>query len=54
MLDFGFGEYTFKYKDYQAHGIVAIRVRYRKIVNWREYEIPSNLSWGQFIGENMF
>jgi hypothetical protein len=50
----GFGEYTFKYKDYQAHGIVAIKVGHRKIANWREYEIPSNLSWGQFIGENMF
>jgi ketosteroid isomerase-like protein len=50
----GFGEYTFKYKDYQAHGTVAIKVRHRKIANWREYEIPSNLSWGRFVGENMF
>ena len=50
----GFGEYTFKYKDFQAHGIVAIKVRHRKIANWREYEIPSNLSWGRFVGENMF
>jgi ketosteroid isomerase-like protein len=50
----GFGEYTFKYKDYQAHGIVAVKVRDRKISNWREYEIQSNMSWQQFIGENMF
>jgi ketosteroid isomerase-like protein len=50
----GFGEYTFNYKDYQAHGIVAVKVRDRKISNWREYEIQSNMSWQQFIGGNMF
>jgi hypothetical protein len=50
----GFGEYTFRYKDYQAHGIVAARVRHRKIGNWREYEVPSKLSWQPFVGANNF
>jgi hypothetical protein len=50
----GFGEYTFKYKEYQAHGVVTVKVRDGKISNWREYEVESSLSWESFIGENRF
>lgn len=50
----GFGEYTFKYKEYQAHGVVAVKVVDRKISNWREYEVESSLSWEAFVGENNF
>jgi hypothetical protein len=50
----GFAEYTFSHKGYQAHGVVAIKVRDRKISNWRECELPSNSSWKAFVGKNDF
>lgn len=50
----GFGEYTFRYKKYQAHGVVVARMRNGKIRNWREYEIPSKLDWDGFVGSNRF
>jgi hypothetical protein len=50
----GFGEYTFKYKEYQAHGVVTIKVQNGMISNWREYEVQSSASWETFIGENKF
>jgi ketosteroid isomerase-like protein len=52
--EIGFGEYTFRYKDYQAHGIVIVRTRNGEIRNWREYEIPSKLTFEQFVGANAF
>lgn len=50
----GFAEYTFSYKGYQAHGVVAIKLRGGKISHWREYEMQSDLSWQSFIGKNDF
>jgi ketosteroid isomerase-like protein len=50
----GFGEYTFAYKDYQAHGVVTVKASERKISNWRERETQSDLSWQQFVGKNAF
>jgi hypothetical protein len=50
----GFGEYTFRYGKYQAHGVAVIRIRSGKIQNWREYEVASHLDWDHFVGENDF
>ena len=50
----GFGEYTFQYKEYQAHGVVVVKLQRGKISNWREYEQSSNLNWEEFVGENKF
>jgi hypothetical protein len=50
----GFGEYTFRYKDYQGHGIVIVRTSSGKISNWREYEMQSDLTWEAFVGANSF
>ncbi|MFY9528241.1 MAG: nuclear transport factor 2 family protein [Candidatus Acidiferrales bacterium] len=50
----GFGEYTFRYGKYQAHGVVVIRIRESKIQNWRAYEVSSRLDWDHFVGENSF
>jgi ketosteroid isomerase-like protein len=52
--EIGFGEYTFRYKGYQAHGIVIVRTRNGEIRNWREYDIPSKLTFEQFVGANAF
>jgi len=50
----GFGEYTFRYKNYQGHGIVIVRTFSGKVSNWREYEMQSELTWEAFIGANRF
>jgi hypothetical protein len=52
--DIGFGEYTFRYKGYQAHGIVIVRTRNGEIRNWRECETPSQMTFEQFAGANDF
>jgi hypothetical protein len=49
----GVGEYTFQYQI-QTHGIVIVKISNGLILNWREYEVESKLSWDQFIGENKF
>jgi hypothetical protein len=49
----GVGEYTFKYRI-QTHGLVIVKMSNGLILNWREYEVESPLSWGQFVDENRF
>jgi len=49
----GVGEYSFRYQI-QTHGMVIVRMQDGLIRNWREYEVESNLTWEQFIGENRF
>lgn len=49
----GVGEYTFRYQI-QTHGLVIVKVSDGLIRNWREYEVESNVPWGQFIGDNKF
>ena len=50
----GFGEYTLRYRGYQAHGVAEVRIRNAEIRNWREYEIASKLSYDQFVAGNVF
>lgn len=52
--EIGFGEYTFRYRSYQAHGIVVVRTRNGEIRNWREYEIASQFNFERFVGDNFF
>src|ERR1700730_6072090 len=49
----GVGEYTFQYRK-QTHGLVIVRISNGLILNWREYEVESNVPWNQFIGDNRF
>lgn len=49
----GVGEYTFRYRE-QTHGLVIVKILNGLISNWREYEVASELSWEQFIGDNRF
>jgi hypothetical protein len=49
----GFGEYTFAMNN-QYHGIVIIKFENQKIVNWREYQYESHLSWDVFAKESKF
>ena len=49
----GVGDYTFLYEK-QTHGLVIVRISNGLIRNWREYEVESNLSWEQFVGDNRF
>jgi ketosteroid isomerase-like protein len=50
----GFGEYTFGYADYRAHGVTVIRLRQGRIARWREYEVASAASWAEFTQSNPF
>jgi SnoaL-like domain len=49
----GFGEYTFQMND-RYHGIVIVKIRDRKISNWREYQYKTHLEWKQFVEKNDF
>jgi hypothetical protein len=49
----GFGEYTFAMNS-QYHGIVIMKFENQKIVNWREYQYKSHLSWDVFAKESKF
>ena len=49
----GVGEYTFQY-HIQTHGLVIVRISKGLILNWREYEVESALSWQQFVIDNPF
>jgi ketosteroid isomerase-like protein len=49
----GAGEYTFKYRA-QTHGLVIVKLTNGLILNWREYEVESNMPWDQFVEENRF
>lgn len=49
----GAGEYTFRYRK-QTHGVVMVKISNGLIVNWREYEVESELPWDQFVGDNRF
>jgi hypothetical protein len=49
----GSGEYTFRYRK-QTHGLVIVKISNGLIVNWREYEVESELPWDQFVGDNRF
>lgn len=49
----GVGEYTFRYRE-QTHGLFIVKILNGLISNWREYEVASELSWEQFIGDNRF
>jgi hypothetical protein len=48
------GEYTFAYSGYQAHGVTVIQLRQGRIARWREYEVASAATWGQFTRANPF
>jgi hypothetical protein len=50
----GFGEYTFGYAGYQAHGVTIIQLRRGRIAQWREYEVASPASWAAFTRANPF
>jgi hypothetical protein len=50
----GFGEYTFRYGDYQTHGIAIVQVSDHQISHWREYQYRSNLKWKRFTEQNQF
>jgi hypothetical protein len=50
----GFGEYTFGYAGYQAHGVTVIQLRQGRIARWREYEVSSAASWSEFTRSNPF
>jgi uncharacterized protein (TIGR02246 family) len=50
----GFGEYTFAYAGYQAHGVTVIQLRQGRIAHWREYEVASGDTWAQFTRANPF
>lgn len=49
----GSGEYTFQ-MDQRYHGMVIVRLKDGLIATWREYQYPSSLSWGEFVGESAF
>jgi hypothetical protein len=49
----GVGEFTFKYQI-QTHGLVIVRMSNGLILNWREYEIESPLTWERFVADNRF
>jgi hypothetical protein len=49
----GVGEYTFTYRM-QTHGLVIVKMSRGLVLNWREYEVESNLPWDQWVGENRF
>ncbi len=49
----GFGEYTFQMNG-KYHGIAVIKIRDKKISNWREYQYKSELDWREFTGKNDF
>jgi hypothetical protein len=50
----GFGEYTFGYAGYQAHGVTVVQLRQGRIARWREYELASPASWAEFTRANSF
>jgi ketosteroid isomerase-like protein len=50
----GFGEYTFGYAGYQAHGVTVIQLRHGRIARWREYELASAVTWAEFTRANPF
>lgn len=50
----GFGEYTFRYEDYQTHGVAIVKVSNGRISNWREYQYKSDLEWERFVGKSKF
>jgi hypothetical protein len=49
----GVGEYTFTYRK-QTHGLVIVKMSGGLVLNWREYEVESDLPWDQWVGENRF
>jgi ketosteroid isomerase-like protein len=49
----GFGEYTFQ-MNRRYHGIVVVKIRDRRISNWREYQYESKLDWNDFVAKNPF
>jgi len=49
----GAGEYSFQYEK-ETHGLVIVKISDGLILNWREYDVESNLPWDQFIGDNRF
>jgi hypothetical protein len=49
----GAAEFTLQY-HLQTHGVVIVKLSRGLIKNWREYTIPSSLSWPAFVGVNAF
>lgn len=51
----GFGEYSFALPDegFQVHGVAVIAVRGGLIASWREYQVPSALSFDAFAGDSL-
>lgn len=45
----GFGEYTFRYGDYQGHGVAMIRTKNNVISNWRDYTFEFYNDWHEFV-----
>ncbi len=49
----GFGEYSFQMHG-RYHGIVVVKIESGLIMNWREYQYRSELSWEEFTSHNPF
>ena len=49
----GAAEFTQQY-HLQTHGTVIVKFSHGLISNWREYDVPSDLSWQKFVGINAF
>ena len=49
----GTAEFTLKFL-LQVHGMVIVKFSHGLIGNWREYDVPSGLSWSKFVGMNEF
>jgi hypothetical protein len=49
----GVAEFTLQFRV-QVHGMVIVKISHGLISNWREYDVPSGLSWSKFVGMNEF
>jgi hypothetical protein len=49
----GMGEFSYQH-HLQTNGVVVIKFSNGLISNWREYDVPSDLPWGKFVGANDF
>lgn len=44
----GAGEYTFEMNGITHHGVALVEINKGKIASWREYDIPSEMAYGDF------
>ncbi len=45
----GAGEYTFEFNSKIHHGVAIVELENGKIKLWREYDVPGNLSYEEFL-----